>query len=62
MRIVKLRILPLLLSFFVMFSAPLVFAHGTDHRIMENNNAVVVAFSYSDGEPMRYAAILVFQS
>ena len=57
---VNFKILPFLLFFWVMFSAPVVLAHGTDHRVMDNNNAVVVAFSYSDGEPMRYAGVLVY--
>ena len=35
-------------------------AHGTGHRVMEDSKAVAVEFFYSDGQPMQYAAILVF--
>ena len=39
---------------------PLAMAHGTDHRVITASKAVEVAFSYDDGEPMRYAEVLVF--
>mgnify|MGYP000927971176 CR=1 FL=1 len=35
-------------------------AHGTGHRILEDKNAITVAFFYADGEPMRYAEVLIF--
>ena len=45
---------------FFLCVAPLAMAHGTDHQVIKDNKTVVVAFSYDDGEPMRYAEVLVF--
>lgn len=35
-------------------------AHGTASRVLEEAKMVAIEFSYSDGEPMRYAEVLVF--
>lgn len=35
-------------------------AHGTGHRILEDEAALTVEFFYADGEPMRYAEVLIF--
>jgi nickel transport protein len=35
-------------------------AHGTDYRILSDAPAVSAEFFYADGEPMRYAEILIF--
>jgi nickel transport protein len=35
-------------------------AHGTAYRVISNTATVAAEFSYSDGEPMRYADVLVF--
>ncbi len=37
------------------------FAHGTDYRVVDDNEPVVgMAFFYSDKVPMRYAEVLVY--
>ena len=37
-----------------------VFAHGTDYRLIGNNEVVAAEFFYSDKVPMQYAEVLVF--
>ncbi len=37
-----------------------VFAHGTDYRVVEDARVVAAEFLYSDHSPMRYAEVLVF--
>ena len=38
----------------------IVFAHGTDYRLVDNDAVVVAEFFYSDQTPMQYAEVLVF--
>lgn len=41
-------------------SFQMAFAHGTNHRIVEQTKTITVEFYYSDNEPMSYAEVVVF--
>ena len=51
-----------LAAFLGLLAAPApVLAHGTDYRVIADNDPVVgIAFFYSDKVPMRYAEVLVY--
>ena len=51
-----------LAAFMGLLAAPApVLAHGTDYRVIADNDPVVgIAFFYSDKVPMRYAEVLVY--
>lgn len=44
----------------LMIPPGVLYAHGTDYRILDRPGVVGIEFFYSDQEPMRYAEVLIF--